>query len=945
VQNANAQCATCPSSVVNINNQTWSLGNVGNLCIIVSGTLTINSNKTFTNCVFKMNPGSRILVTGPFTTLKSNGCCFKGVIPSTLSPGTGWDYIEIAQGSKARFTNSWIQDSWKGILCHPRFTPTGIISLITCKNTTFYNNQIGISTPALVSGNIVGDLNLVLNNCEMYGAIQPSGVSFASVGIFLNNVKNVNLNSATGTNRFHHLNTFGIQGGTIQNLIVSKCSFKNILYNAYGSWAIYVDDGLAGANFVGSVSITGLGGPAIANNTIDNCSHGIAISKANTKVVNCNINVAQDGVSIYNSPNATLNISDNRIKCSGLNSWGRGVCLFNCAPFGLNSKVNNNHIDIFNTVGSIANSLNGVGIWLSGAPTQTKLDIRSNYLNIVSGQYGLMSLGLDQLWVLGNYCNIPHVAGANEKNGFFIQDGSSHTVSCNTVVSNTSIGTNFSATIASPIGIKMDNTKRSFVSCNILGDASGIPTGLHFDHPCDDTKVRGNNFKTTRIGLICGINNCSFVSDNDGEGNEWNMTTPPTGSTTSFFAKHFGGGTQVQASKFKVASIDPTSFKPGQTNGGVDPPSGWFTYLSPTVAFPAVTNACIAECATYSPAPAIATPGASDFNTASFGVALGLDPTPQYPDTEQWQSSLDVYEKLDHDAILRYSTPEYLAFYTSMANTDIARFSEATRLMKNVYPEYDASLAALYDMNDGYMNQLSILDSIFIDTSDSLDDSSTVMIYEAHRNELQNQITANYDDIQQHIAAAYAAKASTVASTLQIVNNLSESAIHEWNEKTIDKIILKTTAIGNANFTSQQQADIITVSNQCPLAGGKIVYTARGLRGLFDFMVYDYDDANNCQAQGFLSRPNDDKMNLAHEQLSLYPNPANTELNIQSNIVHSNIQLQIIDMLGHLVYSNEISTTSQGVKLDISNIPVGIYLINLKTSNGTNKQTKLSIIR
>ena len=69
----------------------------------------------------------------------------------------------------------------------------------------------------------------------------------------------------------------------------------------------------------------------------------------------------------------------------------------------------------------------------------------------------------------------------------------------------------------------------------------------------------------------------------------------------------------------------------------------------------------------------------------------------------------------------------------------------------------------------------------------------------------------------------------------------------------------------------------------------------------------------------------------ASNLISVYPNPANDILNIQSSIVLDGAKVEIFDMLGKNIYRNALLNNS----IDISNFDSGIYLLNITTDEGT----------
>jgi hypothetical protein len=67
-----------------------------------------------------------------------------------------------------------------------------------------------------------------------------------------------------------------------------------------------------------------------------------------------------------------------------------------------------------------------------------------------------------------------------------------------------------------------------------------------------------------------------------------------------------------------------------------------------------------------------------------------------------------------------------------------------------------------------------------------------------------------------------------------------------------------------------------------------------------------------------------------NSQYVIYPNPANSVLNINVNSTINNIE--IVDIIGKTVYSS--LQNSENVKVDISSLSNGVYILNISTDNG-----------
>lgn len=73
---------------------------------------------------------------------------------------------------------------------------------------------------------------------------------------------------------------------------------------------------------------------------------------------------------------------------------------------------------------------------------------------------------------------------------------------------------------------------------------------------------------------------------------------------------------------------------------------------------------------------------------------------------------------------------------------------------------------------------------------------------------------------------------------------------------------------------------------------------------------------------------------------TIYPNPANTILNIDFKNIDETVEITIVDVLGrtHINKKNQVNLTS----IDLTNFPDGIYFIHIKGQN-TNSTQKILV--
>lgn len=77
---------------------------------------------------------------------------------------------------------------------------------------------------------------------------------------------------------------------------------------------------------------------------------------------------------------------------------------------------------------------------------------------------------------------------------------------------------------------------------------------------------------------------------------------------------------------------------------------------------------------------------------------------------------------------------------------------------------------------------------------------------------------------------------------------------------------------------------------------------------------------------------------LAHAQLDVYPNPANEQLTVRTQVGSATaVRVELLDVLGRVVLAHEVSAArlqQQGEVLDVAALPAGMYVLRVSTSAG-----------
>ena len=138
---------------------------------------------------------------------------------------------------------------------------------------------------------------------------------------------------------------------------------------------------------------------------------------------------------------------------------------------------------------------------------------------------------------------------------------------------------------------------------------------------------------------------------------------------------------------------------------------------------------------------------------------------------------------------------------------------------------------------------------------------------------------------------------------------------------------------------------IIAIAEQCPYAGGRAVEKARSFIALLNDTITYNDDAI-CLQSGIYRYANDSVKTVEENQIIVQPNPASNEVSI---ILKGNFEglcnVQVQNIIGETVLTDEMNCKDSVHKINLSNIPQGIYLIKVNINNSTIVNTKLVVIR
>ena len=163
----------------------------------------------------------------------------------------------------------------------------------------------------------------------------------------------------------------------------------------------------------------------------------------------------------------------------------------------------------------------------------------------------------------------------------------------------------------------------------------------------------------------------------------------------------------------------------------------------------------------------------------------------------------------------------------------------------------------------------------------------------------------------------------------------------EINEKIINEIVLN---LGLTGFTEDIMDQLYAIADQCPISGGKSVFTCRSLISSLDLNAF-WDDDERCLfgIDYRKSNPLNELEAPFDRQTSIFPNPANDVLFIIQDKSDSRSQYIIRDIFGKIVFKS-LPNIILPDKIDVSLFAAGMYIIEISISD-QKRQYKFNIKR
>lgn len=293
-----------------------------------------------------------------------------------------------------------------------------------------------------------------------------------------------------------------------------------------------------------------------------------------------------------------------------------------------------------------------------------------------------------------------------------------------------------------------------------------------------------------------------------------------------------------------------------------------------------------------------------------------------------WTTKRQLFSRISKGQVAMDAGSNFATFQNESQQTAIGRFDQVK-----------SSLSELFKMDSGteisYIENLQAIKSTLAELTtlnklinltpegnDSLEYVSQKLSKLAILQSLQMTMTSTSTSISTQIE-------NRQINLITDNGTLSLDEIYKTNEKVVNQIYLELLENGLGELTDSQVGILVSIAEQCPLAGGNAVFEARGLLGL-ENERFDFDDNLLCdQSERRLENEMEDR--LSNQSFSIYPNPTKDKLELSYELSKVGMtEITIQNRMGQVLL-NENLTDKQGyIRFELEALPSGMYFCTVK---------------
>ncbi len=202
-------------------------------------------------------------------------------------------------------------------------------------------------------------------------------------------------------------------------------------------------------------------------------------------------------------------------------------------------------------------------------------------------------------------------------------------------------------------------------------------------------------------------------------------------------------------------------------------------------------------------------------------------------------------------------------------------------------------------------------------------------------NELLERLFQKSTNLNSHLST-YSLVKTDLLNDLKIDNgNVYTTQTFRNSEKTVNNFAIN---LVKAEDVSELLKWIEPIAAQCPKEGGVAVFKARTLMSILTGFPYQVKD--DCPASK--KEAENKEMISINPSYRVFPNPADGFINIVSNAEEENGLYQLYNAQGQLVKQGDLVATQ--TKVSTSDLPAGLYIMQIDTNNEKSSSHNLVII-
>jgi hypothetical protein len=461
-------------------------------------------------------------------------------------------------------------------------------------------------------------------------------------------------------------------------------------------------------------------------------------------------------------------------------------------------------------------------------------------------------------------------------------------------------------------GIRIESSPRSFVLCNDLFD---FEKGLGYHQHNYANRVGFNTFHTEFTDALY-YNPTGYTSPQINMQNTWCDNTVVQGG---FEAIH-EDPVYAELSEYMILSSAGECYSPDP----VEPNAGWFRF------YPALQTPI--TCPEYDRSRQ------GELHDLERLIAQDSLDNPEGAPAWLWILRSDLYQMLMEWPDTSWTGTDYEDFLADMDTSDVGLWYAVEQDIQDIMlsnTDLNILETNILDTTALWHSAIAVQMAIVWEpTSSVMDSLNAVLQIDTLIMEL-DAFASNWDDHRRFLDSM------RQQSLLEMLSDvLSAPATEDWTEamQIVWSAVLKIELFGPDTLNGTMVTDLDAIAIECPLTHGKAVYIAGSLLADIFNLNYTYECA---PVQPLISSYNE--VLPEQERLSMFPIPASDWLVLELPEGSPIGNVDIMHVSGSHVLSQRVS--GHTVKLNVSHLPVGMYVLKWRPLNGHAVSSILSIQR